>query len=320
VTVLAAGGTIAMRGAGTHATPALDGEALVAAVPELAGVTGLEVRSLRNLPGSQMTADDALEVARAAARCAADGAGVVVTHGTDTIEETAFLCDLLHGGDAPVVFTGAMRPGSAPGADGPANLIDAVAVAGSYAAAGLGALVAFAGELHAARAARKVDSTGPAAFGSPRNGPIGRVGEGHVEIWARPPRRPPLDPERLDARVEIVAAPLGADGALVEAALDAGAEGLVAQLLGAGHAPPAFMAALDRAAGRVPVVAVCRPERGAILHSTYGFEGSERDLRASAVIPAGALSAPAARIKLMACLGAALDADAIRAAFASDDD
>ena len=149
---------------------------------------------------------------------------------------------------------------------------------------------------------------------------MGRVAEGRVTVWGRPERRPPVVPSKLDGRVEVVTAGLGSDGALVQAALAAGADGLVAVLLGAGHAPTALFHALAGAAKAIPVVATCRPERGAILHETYGFEGSERDLRASAVIPAGALSPAAARMKLLACLGAGLDRAGIATAFAPDDE
>ena len=315
VRLLAAGGTIAMSGAG-GAVPVLDAESLAAAVPD---VEWSAVEQVANKPGPQMTAADALHLARAAAGAAATGDGVVVTHGTDTLEEVAFLCDLIYDGDAPIVFTGAIRPASSPGADGPANLAGAAHAASSMPAAGLGVLVCFAGELHAARAVRKDDSTSPRAFVSPGGGPIGWIGEHTVRVDARPARRPPLAVHTLDARVETAVTALGGDGAAIHALLDAGADGLVAVVLGAGHAPPAFMEALRAAAARVPVVACVRPSRGEILHGTYGFEGSERDLRASGAICAGALSPAAARIKLLACLGAGLDGDALAAAFATDD-
>jgi L-asparaginase len=318
VTVLAAGGTIAMTGDG-RAVPQLDAAALVAAVPALADVPGLQARTLGTWPGVLVSAADALDIARAAAAVAAGGRGVVVTHGTDTVEETALLCDLLHGADAPIVLTGAIRPASAAGADGPANLLDAVHAAGDPATAGLGALVAFAGELHAAREVRKVDSVSPRAFASPRTGPLGRVSEHRVEVWSAPARRPPLPVAQLDARVEIVAAGLGADGALIEAAVAAGVDGLVAVLLGAGHAPPAFLAACAAAAAQLPVVACVRPESGRILRSTYGFEGAERDVRAAGLILAPALSPAAARMTLMACLGAGYSRVATAAAFAPSD-
>jgi L-asparaginase len=320
VTVLAAGGTIAMAaGAGAGAAPAHDAAALVAAVPGLAAHPGLEARTVSTRPSAQLTAEEALDVVRAAAAEADTGRGVVVTHGTDTLEEVALLCDLVYAGEAPIVFTGAMRPASAPGADGPANLLDAVTVAAAAEAAGLGVLVAFAGRVHSARAVRKLDSTAPDAFASPVLGPVGRVQEGRARIARRLERHPPVPVAALDAVVHVVAAGLGTEGAIVDAALDAGADGLVAVLLGAGHTPPPFLDALRRAAARVPVVATVRPERGAILRGTYDFAGAERELRATPVICAGALSPAAARIKLMACLGAGYTRVAIAGAFGPDD-
>jgi L-asparaginase len=260
-----------------------------------------------------------MAIARAAISEAETGRGVVVTHGTDTLEEVAFLCDVLYGGDPPIVFTGAMRPASAPGADGPANLIDAAALAGAQAAAGRGVLVAFAGVAHAARAARKVDSTAPDAFASPGVGALGRIVEQRVRLSAGPERLTPVPAAALDATVHVVVAGLGTDGALVDAALQSGADGLVGVVLGAGHTPPAFLDALRRAATRIPVVATVRPERGSILRATYGFEGAERDLRASGAACAAALSPAAARIKLMACLGAGYTRTAVAQAFAPHD-
>jgi L-asparaginase len=320
VTLLAAGGTIAMRGeAGGPATPDLDAGGLIAAVPALGAHPDLQARTVDTRPGAQLDAAGALAVARAAAAKADGGRGVVVTHGTDTLEETALLCDLLYGGDAPIVFTGAIRPASNAGADGPANLLDAVAAAGGDACAGLGVVVTFGGELHAARSARKTDSTGPSAFSSPGAGPLGYAGEGRVRIDRRVERRAPMAVERLDATVHVVTAGLGTDGALLDAALDAGAGGLVLVALGAGHVPPRLLRSLERAAAHVPVVVTVRPERGAIMHATYGFEGAEGDLRASGAVCAAALSPAAARIKLMACLGAGLDRDGIAGAFEPDD-
>ena len=320
VTVLAAGGTIAMtQGDGGGVVPRLDADALVRAVPALGAVPGLRMRTINTRPSVQLSAADALDIARAAAAEADGGRGVVVTHGTDTLEEVALLCDLLYGGEAPIVFTGAMRHASALGADGPANLFDAVVVGGAEGAEGLGVLVVFAGAVHAARAVRKADSTAPAAFDSPRLGPIGRVQEGRAWMARRLERFPPVPVASLDATVHIVPAALGADGSLVDAALEAGADGLVGVVLGAGHTPPPFLAALKRAVASVPVVVTVRPERGSILHGTYAFEGAERDLRSGPLICAAALSPAAARIKLMACIGAGYARGAVAGAFGPDD-
>jgi L-asparaginase len=303
VTILSTGGTIAMAGA--RARPALDVEALLATIPALADVAGLRARGLLALPGAHLSAADALTVALAALAEAADGRGVVITHGTDTLEETAVLCDVLHGRTEPIVLTGAIRPSSAPGADGPGNLLDAVAAAGATQCEGLGVLVAFGGELHAARAVRKVASLSPAAFGSPGRGPVATVGEGRVRIAAWP-RRPPVPlplPDALGARVPIVPTWLGDDGTGLRAALRDGADAIVFVALGAGHVAPPVLAALREAAAAVPVALTVRPERGALAHETYGFEGAEGDLRASGALPAAALSPQAARMVLLAGLG-----------------
>jgi L-asparaginase len=301
--------------AGPRALPALDAAGLVAAVPALAAVEGLRARSLFDLPGAHLSAADVLAIARAAREETGAGRGVVVTHGTDTIEETAILCDVLHADRAPIVLTGAIRPSSALGADGPANLFDAVTAAGSAEGAGLGVLVVFAGELHAARAVRKVASTSPVAFGSPVTGPIGSVGEGRVRIAAEPARPAPLAlPEHLDGRVPIVPTYHGDDGDGLRAALRDGADAIVFVALGAGHVAPAVLGALREVAVAVPVAITVRPPRGALLHDTYGFAGAEGDLRASGGLPAASLSPQAARMILLAALGAGARRAALAAA------
>jgi L-asparaginase len=316
VRLLASGGTIAMRGG--RAVPALDARELISAVPELAAVPALEAETVFGLPSAHLTLERALDLARRAVAAAENGEGVVVTTGTDTLEELAVLCSLIHGGEAPIVLTGANRPGGAPGSDGAANLIDAVALAGADATADLGAIVVFGGEIHAAMTVSKVDSTGPAAFGSPAAGPLGRVVEGRVWLHARPLRPAPLDVAGLDHRVEIVTATLGADGSLLRHAAET-SDGVVLVAFGAGHLSPGLLAELRAAAQRVPVVVTCRPERSSMLFDTYGFEGSESDLRASGAVCAPFLSAVAARIALLCGLGAGLDRAGIATALASWD-
>jgi L-asparaginase len=318
VLVLASGGTISMRGEG-GAVPELDGEGLVAAVPGLASYSGLQGRTIFNKPSSHLSLKDQLEVCRQARDAARRGTGVVVTHGTDSLEETAMLCDVLHDAEAPIVFTGAIRTASAPGADGPANLVDAVSVAASAEAAGMGVLVCFGGEIHHARGVRKTDTISLVAFSSPQTGPLGRVTEGHPIIWSRIPRNPPLDPPHLDRMVLVVPTGAGDDGTLARAALATDPHGMVIGTLGAGHLAPAVLELWAEAAERIPVVAYSRPERGVILSATYGYAGSERDLRGTAIIPAGFLSPQAARMKLLACLACGLSIDEVRWAFRQDD-
>jgi L-asparaginase len=315
VRLLAAGGTIAMQG--ERAGPALDAEQLIEQLPGLEAA-GIHAESVFALPSAQMVPAQALDLAQRAVAAAQRGDGVVITTGTDTMEEVAVLCSLLHGGDAPIVITGANRPASVPGADGPANLVDAVALARAPQASGLGVVVVFGGEIHAGMTVRKVDSTGPAAFGSPGAGPVGRIVERRVWLHAKPMRPSPLHIQDLDARVEILTASLGDDGSLVKAAARH-ADGLVVVALGAGHLPPPMLAELRDLNGRLPVVLTCRPDRSSMLFATYGFEGDESDLRGLGAVCAPFLSAQAARIALLACLGAGLDRDELAAVLAPYD-
>ena len=150
------------------------------------------------------------------------------------------------------MLTGANRPGSAPGADGPANLLDAIILARSPAAAGLGVVVAFGGEVHAAMTVRKIDSTGPVAFGSPTAGPLGRIVEGRVWLHATPRRPDPIDVRSLEHRVTTVTTGLGDDGALLRHAAES-SDGVVLVAFGAGHLSPVVLGELRHAAERVPV-------------------------------------------------------------------
>jgi L-asparaginase len=320
VRVLAAGGTIAMASDGNGgAMPELDGPALLASMPGLENRHGIDAETVINVPSAHLTLEDQLHICREARDAARRGIGVVITHGTDTLEETAMLADVVHDAEAPIVVTGAIRPASAPGADGPANLSDAVSVAASEAAAGMGVLVVFGGEIHHARCVRKTDTTSLVAFSSPQTGPLGRVTEGHPIIWSRIPRNPPLDPVNLDKRVLVVPTMAGDDGSLAHAALETEPDGVVIGTLGAGHLGPPLLEVWAEAAERIPVVAYCRPERGVVLNSTYGYAGSERDLRNTRIIPAGFLSPQAARMKLLACLAGELSIDEVRWAFRQDD-
>jgi L-asparaginase len=313
VAVFGLGGTIAMT-AGEHgaAVPALSAGQLVAAVPGL-DETGieLEVVDFRQLPGASLTFADLTELAAAIAACDADG--VVLTQGTDTIEETAYRLDLTHAGERPLVVTGAMRNPSLAGADGPANLLAAVRVAADPAARGLGCVVVLGDEVHAAGRVRKTHSTSVATFQSPNGGPLGYLVEGAFRLLNRPAHRVVLPHATGDAKVAMATITLDDDGLLLAAAEQC--DGLVVAAMGVGHVPQHLLATLDRLAKRIPVVLASRTGSGPVLTATYGFPGSERDLVARGLIPAGYLDPLKARILLRHLLVMGADRSAIAAAF-----
>jgi L-asparaginase len=304
VIVFSLGGTIASTGdAGPAAggvVPRLGAAELVGAVPQLRDAAELETVAFRQMPSGDLTAADLAELARAITGRFDGGAdGVVVTQGTDTIEETSFALDLLVPGPRPVVVTGAMRNPTLAGPDGPANLLAAVQVAASPAAAGLGTVVVLNEEIHAARFVRKTHTSSPATFGSPTVGPVGWVVEGRPRIALRPPV---LNGGRAGAGavppVALLTASLGDDGRLVGELERLGYAGLVLEALGGGHVPGPVVPALADLAARLPVVLASRTGGGEVLRETYGFPGSERDLLARGLIPAGFLDGPKARILL----------------------
>jgi L-asparaginase len=310
VSVIGLGGTIASieqdpdaRARG--ALPELTAEDLLTAVPEAVGVAQVTGRSLRLVSSASLTLGDVLELFSAIGELIADGAdGVVVTQGTDTLEETSFVLDLLHKRPEPIVVTGAMRVASSSSADGPANLLAAIRVAAAPQARQLGAVVVMADEIHAARWVMKRHASRVTAFDSPMAGPIGWVSEGQVRIAMRPVACPKLDVPHRDALCPIatVALGLGDDGRLLADLPGKGYGGVVIEGMGGGHVPEGTMELLTRVAAEIPVVVASRTGCGELLRSTYAFPGSETDILSRGLISAGALSAPKARLLLMLLL------------------
>jgi L-asparaginase len=316
IAVFFLGGTISMAGHGGGAVVRLAGDELLAGVPQLAALdVTIEATQFRSLPSAALSFDDVVELVAAARELAVDG--VVVVQGTDTIEETAYLIDLLWDAECPIVVTGAMRNPTLAGPDGPANLLAAVVVAASESFRRLGALVVFDDEVHAARFVRKTHTTSTATFASQNAGPLGHLVEDAAIRLTTIERRPiyRVAPP-VTARVPVLAVGLDDDGALL-AGLAGRCDGLVVAGFGAGHVPPPMAEALGELAQRVPVVLASRAGAGAVLTRTYGFIGSESDLLARGLIGGGWLDQYKARVLLRVLLASGHDRAAISAAFAA---
>ena len=317
VHVIVLGGTITMMPETQGGiVPALDGAMLVAAVPRLADIAAITVETPLLVPGASLSFAQLRQVSQRIAAAIATGAqGVVVVQGTDTIDETAFLLGLAHAEGAPLVVTGAMRGAAAPGADGPANLLAAISVAAAETARGLGALVVLNDEIHAAALVEKSHKGLPSAFTSPSAGPLGAVIEERVRILLRPQRPESLGDMPVLARVAMLKPGLGDEGDLIGAAAALGYAGLVIEGMGAGHVPAALLPALAALPATLPVVLASRVPAGPVFENTYGFAGSERDLIARRLIPAGLLSAPKARLLLAFLVAQGCDHAAIAQVF-----
>jgi L-asparaginase len=306
VTLLGLGGTIASlpsEDPSAGVTPSVETSALVLSVPGLETVARVEGRTLRQMPSADFSFADLVDVGIAIHDAFASGVdGVVVTQGTDNIEETSFALDLLVDDDRPIVVTAAMRNPSLPGADGPANVRDAVAVAVSPLARGLGTLVVMNDQIHAARFVRKMHASSPSAFASPQSGPIGIVVEGRAHFFTRVEAMPSVQPLGEIAPVALVRCALGDDGRLVSAIHGLGYRGLVVEGFGGGHVPAAMVEGLAELVTSMPVVLASRTGSGVVLESTYGFDGSEIDLLSRGLMSAGALDGPKARVALSLAL------------------
>ncbi len=298
------------------AVPALSGEEIVSRVHGLKREAHLTLEDYARLPGPHVTPHWMWRLRGRVAAILEDPAvdAVVLTHGTDTLEETAFLLDLTLDSPKPVVFCGAMRTVSEPGWDGPANLMAAVRTAVHPDSRGRGVLVTVGEEVHAAAEVAKWHTHSLAAFRSHR-GPLGFVERGQI-VYHRPPFHTAAFPaRRIVSEVDLHVMATGVDDSLIRASLARGARGIVVEATGAGNVPPAALPGLRAAlAAGIPVVVVSRCAEGPVAPA-YGYEGGGRTLKEMGMILGGELPGPKARIKLMVALGLTSDPGEIRKLF-----
>ena len=314
------GGTIGYAGAPDGELARLEPGALLAAVPGLDRLdVNLDVHAAEPVPSASLTFAQLSDLAREAADACAAGVAdaVVVVQGTDTLEESAYHLDLLWDRREPLVLTGAMRSPTLAGADGPANLLAALAVAANERFRDLGALVVLADEVHSARTVQKVHTTRPHAFGSPDRGPVGVVVEGRPTLVQLPlATRVTLRPTQpLTARVPVLTVGLDEDPAVVPA-LASVADGLVVAALGGGHVPGRLVEPLGALAAEKPVILASRIGAGRVLTGTYRAPGSESDLLGRGLVWSCFLGATKARVLLVTALACGQDGAALRETFA----
>ncbi|MGI9044839.1 MAG: asparaginase [Gemmatimonadaceae bacterium] len=319
IVIIFTGGTIAMRndpgGAGT--VQSLNADEILAATRGIRAVTGVETEEWGSYPGPHMTVERMWELRNRIREHIArpEVTGVVVTHGTDTLEESAYLVARSLPAEKPVVFTGAMRTVSDLGWDGPANLLESVRVAASPETRGFGAMVVISGQIFAALDATKTNTHLLDAFESPGFGPLGVLDEGELIVHREMPPMPPvIDPAELATPVDIIFVAAGSDARLLDASRES-ARGVVIAAMGRGNVPPVLVPAIERwIDDEKPVVLTSRTQGGRVGH-TYGYAGGGRRLQELRVIFGGYRRAQQARLDLMLALGAGMTMGAIRDMF-----
>lgn len=307
------GGTIAVSANKTSSVvPALSGREILERVPEIAQympAVRIQVHDFATLPGPHISPEMMLTLAGFVRAMKEHTDGVVITHGTDSMEETAYFLDLVATDDAPVVLTGSMHTSTDAAWDGGRNLVDAIAVAASPAFRGMGALVVMNGDVHAASEVTKTHTMNPGTFRSLDFGPMGNVNTLAMDEPRRtrePMRRVSIDlPEDAELPyIELLKTYSGMDDRLFIAALNGGAAGIVVEAMGQGNVPPGVVNGISRARERnVPVVITTRCHAGPV-RPYYAYEGAGRELERLGCIFEPYLTGPKARLKLMLALAA----------------
>jgi L-asparaginase len=299
------------------AVPTLTGEEIMSMVTGIESYAEIESYTFSNFPGPHMSPERMLELSNYIKNIIArdDISGAVVTHGTDTLEETAYFLDLTIKSEKPVIVTGAMRSGSELGYDGPANLAASICTAVSDETKGRGVLVCFNGELYCASEVTKVNSMSLGAFNSPNFGPIGIVDSNKVIFYRDRIQKQHIDADKLETRVDLIKAAAGMDSSLIDFCVDRGAKGLVIEGMGRGNIPPDMVDGVKKAIEKgVAVVLTSRCFQGRVLDS-YGYHGGGKELRNLGIIFGDFLPGQKARIKLILALSTTNSIDKVRDIF-----
>ncbi len=299
------------------AVPRYSGEELIAKIPEAEELANITCYDFGKYPGPHMTPELMLNLSDKIKELMAEKnySGVIVTHGTDTLEETAYLLDLTINTEIPIIVIGSMKNSSEPDWDGPRNLLDAVQICLNPNCRGLGVLVCLNGEINAASEVTKTYTDEVDTFRSLDFGALGFVQNGRVILNRLPRKLETLKTEKLVSNVDLLTVYAGMDAKFFKYSADSGAEGIIVEALGVGNVPPAAFEGIKYAAEKgIPVILVSRCPAGETM-DIYGYPGAGKWLRQIGVIFAEYLNGQKARIKLMLALGITRDHEELRKIF-----
>jgi len=319
VVVIFTGGTIASKldEAFGGIVPALSASEILDAIPEIHSVVDVVAFEYGKFPGPHITPERMFEISRIAQQYLDrdEVHGVVVTHGTDTLEETAFFLDCSIHSNKPVVVVGAMRNSSEPDWDGPRNLRDAIIIAANPKFCNLGTMVCLAGTVNAASEVSKTDTEEVNTFRSFDFGPLARITNGEILMYRSPLHREVFTVQRVPAKVPLFKCYSGMGGDILHYAVSNGAEGIVVEAMGVGNVPPpVYYELVSIVQQNIPVVLVSRCPVGRTEH-IYAYEGAGKQLYDSGIIFADFLNGQKARIKLLCAIGSGYSMQQIRSSF-----
>lgn len=320
--IIFTGGTISMKtDPELHAAvPAINSDEVVSTIKNIAALADLEIINYGNLPSPHIDLKIMMDIYRLTKEqlYKNDISGVIITHGTDTLEETAYLLDLLLDTKKPVIVVGAMRNFSELGYDGSSNLSAAICTALSENSWDKGVLVVMNNEVNAASEVTKTNTLSLDTFKSPDFGPLGIVDNDEVIYYRNKLQRQNFKVDEIEEKVGLIKAVAGLDSDILDFYIESNYKGIVIEALGRGNLPPKMLPGLKRAIKKnIPVIIVSRCPKGRVLY-TYGYSGGGKNIRDLGAIFGGNLPGQKARIKLMVLLKVTNDLMKLRNLFESN--
>lgn len=311
IAIIFNGGTISMKidEKIKAAVPSLSADEIMSMIPGVEDYAEIEAYTFSSMPSPHMTLETMLKLSKFTTELVErdDIDGVVITHGTDTLEETAYLLDLTVKTKKPVVVTGAMRSGSELGYDGPFNLATSICTAISDEAVGRGVLVCFNGELNSASEVTKANSMALNAFRTPNFGPIGIVDNDNVIFYRDANHLEKYDVSKIEKQVALIKCVVDMDSSYIDYLIEKGYGGIVIEALGRGNVPPKMVEGIKKAIElEIPVVVVSRCFEGRVFES-YGYEGGGKQLKNLGVIFGDTLPWAKSKIKLILAINSGMN-------------
>ncbi len=313
ILIITTGGTIAMKfDPKKGVVPDNDLVSFLQTFPQIRNIADIDILEFTNLPSPHLKPEQILDLVKIIRTKHEDYDGFVITHGTDTLEESSYLVNLLIDTIRPIVFTAAMRSGSELGLDGPRNIVGALRVACDSRSVGRGVLVVMNDEIHFARDVVKTDTGKTDAFATPNFGMLGIIDIDKVIYYRYPLVKESINTEELETKIDLIKSVMGMDGRYIETSIETGTKAIVIEAFGRGNIPPTMLPAIRRALDKnILIVIVSRTYTGRVLPE-YGYEGGGKYLSDMGVILGGDIRGPKMRMKLMALFGKLKDPNLVR--------